>query len=65
MTGRAIWGNIQLKGGSIGPSAARDNTEKQRAEYFPILPDSWSAITDLLHDFVQIRKVAAVVCSVM
>ena len=29
MTGRAIWGNIQLEGGSIGPSAARDNTEPE------------------------------------
>ena len=29
MTGRGIWGNIQLEGGSIGPSAARDNTEPE------------------------------------
>ena len=57
MTGRAIWRNIQLEGGSIGPSAARDN-KNQRAEYFPISPDPWSAIIDLLYDFVQIRKVA-------
>jgi len=26
-TGRAIWGNIQLEGGSIGPTEGRDNTE--------------------------------------
>ena len=26
MTGRAIWGNIQFEGGSIGPTAGRDNT---------------------------------------
>ena len=26
--------------------------------YFPISPDPWSAIIDLLYDFVQIRKVA-------
>ena len=29
MTGRAIWGNIQFEAGSIGPSAARDNTEAE------------------------------------
>ena len=28
-TGRAIWGNIQFEAGSIGPSAARDNTEAE------------------------------------
>ena len=26
MTGRAIQGNIQFEGGSIGPTAGRDNT---------------------------------------
>ena len=26
------------------------------AEYFPILSDPWSAIIDLLYDFVQIRE---------
>ena len=26
-TGRATWGNIQFKGGSIGPTEGRDNTE--------------------------------------
>ena len=29
MTGRAIWGNIQLEGGSIGPTEGRDNTEPE------------------------------------
>ena len=29
MTGRAIRGNIQFEAGSIGPSAARDNTEAE------------------------------------
>ena len=28
-TGRAIRGNIQFEAGSIGPSAARDNTEAE------------------------------------
>ena len=28
-TGRAIWGNIQLEGGSIGPTEGRDNTEPE------------------------------------
>ena len=32
MTERAIWGNIQLEGGSIGPTEGRDNTE---AKVFP------------------------------
>ena len=26
MSGRAIWGNIQLEGGSIGPTGGKDNT---------------------------------------
>ena len=29
MTGRAIWENIQLDGGSIGPTEGRDNTEPE------------------------------------
>ena len=29
MTGRAIWENIQLDGGSIGPTEGRDNTESE------------------------------------
>ena len=29
MTGRAIWGNIQLVGDSVDLSAARDNTEPE------------------------------------
>jgi len=28
-TGRAIWGNIQLEGGSIGPTEGRENTEPE------------------------------------
>ena len=28
-TERAIWGNIQLEGGSIGPTEGRDNTEPE------------------------------------
>jgi len=28
-TGRAIWRNIQLEGGSIGPTEGRDNTEPE------------------------------------
>ena len=28
-TGRAIWGNIQLEGGSIGPTEGRDDTEPE------------------------------------
>ena len=50
-------GKYQLEGDSIGPSAARDYTEPE-SRYFPILPDPWIAIVDLLYDFVQIRKVA-------
>ena len=50
-------GKYQLEGDSIGPSAARHNTEPE-SWYFPILPDPWSAIIDLLQDLVQIRKVA-------
>ena len=38
MSGRAIWENIKLEGGSIGPTEVRDNTD-QRAEFFPILLD--------------------------
>ena len=29
MNGRAIWGNIQLEGGSIGPTEGRDITEPE------------------------------------
>ena len=29
MTGRAIWENIQLDGGIIGPTEGRDNTEPE------------------------------------
>ena len=29
MSGRAIWGNIQLEGGSIGPTKGRYNTEPE------------------------------------
>ena len=29
MSGRVIWGNIQLEGGSIGPTEGRDNTEPE------------------------------------
>ena len=42
-TGRAIRGNIQFEAGSIGPSAARDNTEAEN-------PTQRSAVIDLLYD---------------
>ena len=29
MTGKAIWGNSQLEGGSLGSSAALDNDEPE------------------------------------
>ena len=29
MSGRAMWGNIQLEGGSIGPTEGRDNIEPE------------------------------------
>ena len=38
--------------------AQRGTIQNQRAEYFPISPDPWSAVIDLLYDVVQIRKVA-------
>ena len=28
-TGRAMWGNIQLEGGGIGPTEGRDNTKPE------------------------------------
>ena len=57
MTGRAIWGNISTRV-TVLARAQRGSIENQRAGYFPILPDTWSAIIDLVYDFVQIRKVA-------
>ena len=36
--GRAIWGNIQLEGGSIGPSVARDNTATLELNISPYCP---------------------------
>ena len=49
MSGRAIWGNIQFEGGSIGPTEGRDK-QNPRTEYFPLLPDPRNAIIYLLYD---------------
>ena len=35
---RAIWRNIQLEGGCIGPTKGRTNTEPE-SQIFPILPN--------------------------
>ena len=42
----------------MGKYLAQGTIQNQRAEYFPLLPNPWSAIIDLLYDFVQIGKVA-------
>ena len=38
MTGRAIQGNIQFKGGSIGPTQG-GTIHNLRTEYSPVLPE--------------------------
>ena len=39
MSGRAIWGNIQLEGCQYWPDRREGQYIIPRAEYFPILPD--------------------------
>ena len=52
MTGRAIWGNIQLDGGSSGPTKGRTRELNDS----PYCLTQESAIIDLLYDLIQHSK---------